>query len=263
MVKYISMIKLGEVKKLITDNNLIKILEKSIKENIQIIEELLKIDCQYCKIKTTVDQLIEVIQNLKHEEVNVHEEQKVKIIYNGNPCITINLCILAILTQNTIILDYGNNMKGINSFIIQTVNNLQACKLVQFTNKGIVADKTIIIDDINKYNLYLRQSKSNIKFYSHSYIDFYSDCDEYEEIEELIYKYADENQITIEVYSELEVTQAVQMIKNGLGKLVVVLTDNNETKQVFKENITNKELYINKNPFKENIRLINKEIFSM
>ena len=173
-----------------------------------------------------------------------------------------NLCILAILTQNTIILDYEENFRGINTFIIQTINNLLTHKLVCLTKESIRVDKIIVIDDINKYN-YLCQTNSNIKFYSYNYIDFYSDCDEYEEIQEMIYKYAEENQISIESYSELEVENAIQMIKSGLGKIAVVLTNNNETMQEFKEKIKNEELYINKNPFKENIRLINKEIFNM
>lgn len=237
-------------------------LEKSIKQNTQTIEELLKIDNQYNKTKINVNMLIEVIQKLKYEELEVQGEQKIRIIYNGNPCITLNLCILAILTQNTIILDYEENFHGTNTFIIQVVNNFVTNKLVYLLNEGIHADKTIVIDDINKYNAYLK-SDADIKFYSHNYIDFYSDCDEYEEIQDLIYKYADENQIPIEVYSELEATQAIQMMKKGLGKIVVVLTNNNETRQTFRENITTKELFINKNPFKENIRLINKEIFKM
>ena len=51
------MIKLGEVKNLILEK-----LEKTIKENSQIIEQLLKIDNKYSKAKINVNMLIEVIQ---------------------------------------------------------------------------------------------------------------------------------------------------------------------------------------------------------
>ena len=238
-------------------------LEKSIKQNTQTIEALLKIDKQYCKTKINTNMLIEIIQKFKNEKIDRQEQQTIKIIYNGNPYITMNLCILAILTQNTIILDYEENFHGINTFIIQTINNLLIHKLVYLLDEGIKANKIIVIDDINKYNYYAKQSNITSKFYSYDYIDFYSDCDEYEEIQELIYKYANENQIPIETYSELDVTEAVQMIKDGLGKIAVILTNNNETNQLFKENVKNKKLFINKNPFKENVSLINKEIFNM
>lgn len=237
-------------------------LEKSIKENNKIIEELLIIDNQYCKTKINVEMLVEIIQKFKNEKIEKQENQSTKFIYNGDPYITLNLCILAILTQNMIILDYEENFHGINTFIIKTINNLVTHKLVYLIEDEINVDKTIVIDDINKYNSYYK-SDTNIKFYSHNYIDFYSDCEEYEEIQDLIYKYADENQIPIEVYSELDVKEAVQMIKNGLGKIVVVLSENDKTKQAFQSQIIDKKLYINKNPFKENIRLINKEIFKM
>ena len=238
-------------------------LEKIIKENNKIIEELLEIDNKYNKTKIDVNMLIEIIQKFKDEKIDKQGQHTIKIIYNGNPCITMNLCILAILTQNIIILDWEESFQGINTFIIQTINNLLTHKLVSTTKEAINVEKIIVIDDINKYNNYLCKTSLNIKFYSLNYINFYSDCDEYEEIKELIYKYANENQIPIESYSELELEEAIQMIKSGEGKIAVVLTKNNETKQKFKEKIKNKELYINKNPFKENIRLINKEIFNM
>ena len=63
-----------------------------------------------------------------------------------------------------------------------------------------------------------------------------------------------------ENYSELDANEALEMIKNGLGHAVVVLTKNKETQENFKQSITKKKLYINRNPFEQNIRLINKDI---
>lgn len=253
-------------------NNIEKILfdiEKELEEKHEILNELLKIDQQYCKMKTDMKMLKTVINLLKYEKVDIQKEQKVSIKYNGNPCITLNLSILAILTKSTIILDCTQNMIGVNRFIIKIVNNVlnkfQISELLylenQFNEKEI--DKIICIDDINKYNSYLRENNTKAKFYSYNYLDFYSDCDEYEEIEELIYKFAEENQIPIETYSGLKIEDAAQMMKNGLGKIAVVLTSDKEIKRVFEENIKNKELYINKNPFQQNIRLLDREILYM
>lgn len=243
-------------------------LEREIEEHNQIIEELLKIDKKYSKTKINLKLLKEVIERLKDEKLEIQNEQKIVITYNGAPYITLNLCILAILTKNIIILDYGDNWKGINSFLLQTVNNvLKKYKTDNLTyikdNNQNYSDKIICIDDINKYNSFLLEKNTKVKFYSFNYIDFYRDCNEYEEIEELMQQIAEENQIPIEIYSELENKDAVKMIKNGFGKIVVVLTNNEETRQIFEENIKNKKIYINKNPFKENIRLLNKEILYM
>ena len=255
----------------ITNSNLSKVftdLEKELEKNNETIEKILKIDKNYCKSKTNIKILKEVIEDLKEEKLDIQQEQKITISYNGNPSLTLNLCILAILVKNTVVLDYGDNWKGINLFIIQIVNNVlknyKTEDLIYIkNNKQDDSNKIICIDDINKYNSYLREKNKNVKFCSFNYLDFYSDCDEYEEIKELIYKVAEENQIQIEGYSELEAKEAVQIMKNGFGTMVVVLTNSKDTEQIFKANIKNKKLYINKNPFKENIRLLDKKVLFM
>lgn len=252
----------------ITNNNLQEIfwdIENKLEKNRECVEQLLKIDSKYCKMKINIEMLNDVINQLKNQEIE-QQQQNIIIKYNGNPCITLNLCILAIITQNIINLDYQNNMKGINSFLIKFINDI----LKSHNNKPLIyneenntnnIDKIICIDDINQYNVYAQYNNEKVRFYSYNYIDFYSDSSEYEELERLIYKFVEDNKIPIEVYSELNLEEAVQMIKNGFGKKVVVFTNNEETKKYFKENILKEKLYINQNPFKENLKIISKEIF--
>ena len=257
----------------INNNNLSKLLldiENNLEENSEIINELLNVDHKYCKMKTDVKLLRNTLDMLKSEKIDIQKEQKILVSYNGNPCITLNLSILAVLTKSTIILDCNEGMLGVNSLIIEIVNkslkNFQTDELIYLKNRKQEAkniDKIICIDDINKYNSYLREKNTKARFYSFSYLDFYSDSDEFEEIEELIYQFVEENQIPIEVYSELEINEAMQMMKNGLGKNVAILTNNEETKRTFEENIQNKKLYINRNPFEQNKRLIGKDIILM
>lgn len=257
----------------INNNNLVKLffdIENNLEEKSEIINELLKVDHKYCKIKIDTEMLISTLDMLKSEKIDIQKEQKILVSYNGNPCITLNLSILAVLTKSTIILDCNECMLGLNSLIIETVNNslnnFQTDKLIYLRDRKQETenvDKIICIDDINKYNSYLREKNTKVKFYSFNYLDFYSDSDEFEEIEELIYKFAEENQTPIEGYSELEINEAIQMMENGLGKSVAILTNNEETKLIFEENIKNKKLYINKNPFGTNKRLIGKDIILM
>lgn len=256
----------------INNNNLSQVLfniEKQIKENNKIMRDLLEIDHKYCKINVNIDKLIKILNELKKEQIDIQKEQKIFIRYNGDPCITLNLSILAILTKSIVILECNEYMIGINTFITETINsvlnNFKTDKLIflrKFTKKESEnVDKIICIDNINQYNEYLRENNTKAKFYSLNYIDFYSDSDEFEELEELIYEFAENYQVQIESYSELVVNEAIEMITNGIGHSVVVLTKDKEIQENFKRSITNKELYINKNPFEENIRIINKEIF--
>lgn len=239
-------------------------IQRELENKNEILKDLQKIDNKYCIIKIDLEEMINILNKLKLKKIDIKKEQKINIRYNGNPLITLNLSLLAILTKSIIILDFDNFL-GVNSLIIKIVNDaLNKFETEQLifmnSNNEENIDKIICIDDISKYNYYLRNKTKNVKFYSFNYLDFYSDSDEFEEIEELIYKIAKENQIPIESYSELSKEEAVQIMKNGLGRSAVVLTNNIETKKFFEENLKDKKLYINKNPFENNISLIDKDI---
>lgn len=248
-------------------SNLFFEIQRVLENKNEILKELQKIDSKYCRAKINLEEMTNILNKLKFEKIDIQKEQKINIRYNGNPLITLNLSLLAILTKSIIVLDVDNFI-GINSLIIETVNNVlnkfETEKLIFMnSNNQEELDKIICIDDINKYNEYLREKNIKAKFYSFNYLDFYSDSDEFEMVEELIYKLAEENQIPIESYSELSTEEAVQMMRNGLGKCAAVLTNNMETKKVFEENLKEKKLYINKNPFDSEIKLISKDIILM
>ncbi len=237
---------------------------ESNKENIQ---ELLKIDYKYCKIRINVNDLKEIVNRFQNEKLDIKKEQKILIHYNGNPYITINLSILSILTKTTLVLEFDENMLGVNKFIVQTINNVlknigtDELVFIASENTEQNVDKIICIDDINRYNMYLHKKNSKAKFYALNYMDFYSDSDNYEEIRSLIYQYCENNLIPIESYSEFQVNEAIRMIKKGNGIQIILLTDNKEIIEKFKININNKKIYVNKNPFEKEMKLIHKDIF--
>ena len=255
----------------INSNNLSQVflnIEKELKDREIEIEERLAIDFKYSKMKVSLEMLEKVVNTLKDEKLDINQEQKGLIRYNGNPCITLNLCILAILTKTIIILDFNNYMIGINKLIIEMINEqlykYKTDELIFFIeeNKQVKElNKIICIDDINKYNSYLRQGITNAKFYSYEYIDFYYDNEELEDLIKMVYQYAESEQIPIESYSELDLDNAVKMIQNGIGAKILLLTNSNETKKIFRNNIKNKKIYINKMPFEKEIKLINKNLF--
>lgn len=250
-------------------NMILTRIKKELQQSKTTLEDLSVIDNKYCDIKVSFEGLENILDKLKNEKIDIRNEQKILIIYNGSPAITLNLSILAILTRTTIVLDFNQNMLGVNTFIINLINEI----LSEFETDQFIyikkqinadyenADKIICIDDIHKYNEYLRNNIKKARFYSLNYLDFYSDNDEFGDITELIYKYAEDNQISIESYSELGAEEAAEMMKNGYGRCAVVLTKNKEVKQVFETKIKNKKIYINKNPYDEPTRLLNKEIF--
>lgn len=192
------------------------------------------------------------------------------IEYNGNPYITLNLSLLSIITKTTIILNFKQNMLGINTLIIKSINkilsNFDTDNLIYIKNNqenNIEINKIICIDDIHRYDAYVREKNDKVKFYSLNYLDLYRDSDEFDDITQLIYKYAEENLIPVESYAEFEPEEAVEMIQTGFGESVVLLTNNKQIKQIFEKNIKNKKIYVNKNPFKKEIKIIKKDIFNI
>lgn len=258
----------------INNNNISKVF-LNLKENItkqkHNIKELLNIDYKYCKFKVDIDILLDIIKKLENEKLNISEEQKIIVHYNGNPYITLNLSILAILTKTAIILEFDDYMLGINRFIVNKTNeileNFQTDNLISILKKDDKinndVDKIICIDDINKYNKYIYEKNAKAKFFAFDYIDFYSDCEELEELSELIYKYAENNLIPIESYSEFEVDEASRLMQEGLGKKVILLTNNEETKKKINNNLNDKQIFINENPFDKHTRLIDSKIFNI
>lgn len=124
--------------------NVMKKIREFLEDSNYEINELLKIDYKYCKIKVDLEMLKQLIEEMKKEKIEESNEQKIKIRYNGNPYITLNISILAILTKTIIYFDCNQNMLGINRFIIRIVNSI----LEDFnTDKLIYAD--IIIFKLN------------------------------------------------------------------------------------------------------------------
>ena len=151
----------------INEENIIKLLtniQNQIKKKKEIIEQLQKIDNKYCKIKIDFEQLYEILDKFKNEKIETFQKPKILITYNGDPYITLNLSIIAIITQSIVVLDYNECMIGVNSIIIDIINdclnNYETDKLIYSYNKTEQIkniDKIICIDDINKYNLYKKE----------------------------------------------------------------------------------------------------------
>ena len=256
-------------------NNSLPNLFLNLKENLEnkkeYIENLVKIDNKYCAFDFDINILKNIIDELKNEKISGNIKQTILIHYNGNPYLTLNLSIFAILTKTTLFLEFDEYMLGINTFITQNINEI----LKKFETEDLIhvikrkdklnlnPNKIICIDDINKYNEYLYKKKENVYFWAFDYIDFYCDSENFEELTELIYKYGENNLIAIDSYSEFKVNEAIEMIKSGYGKKVVLLTDNEETKERFSKEMQTKEIYINKNPFKNKEYILNKKILSI
>lgn len=248
--------------------NLIRKIIEFLDDSKYEINELLKIDYKYSKMKVDLESLKKLLEALKNEKIGETKEQKIKIIYNGNPYITLNISLLAILTNTRVYFECNQNMLGINTYIVSIINDF----LNDFNTENLLClekkvneerhelDKIICIDDVNKYNNYLLRNIKKVRFYAFDYVDLFYDTDEFEELLQLMYDYGEENQLPIESYSEFDIEDAIELMDRGYGNIVVVFTNSENTKRIFRKVIKKKKLFINKNPYKER-KIILRDIF--
>lgn len=241
----------------IIDNVIIKI-----KENKNELKKIEEIDKRYNNINIEVDNIIQYIENYRGKKIESRKENIIAI-YRGNPYITIDLCIQAILYDCKVLLITEEVMYGVNAIITKIfqniLENLKMNKLITYKdcveNKSIIekaskAHRVIVIGDAGRYQ-YLRKNIKNIEFKPYNNIAIYIDNEKFEGIVEKMCEYAEEYEDDIEVYR-----QNIEDIEKDIFiEKVLLLTEDENIIKKAKEKLITKKIIINKNPLE---KLVNK-----
>lgn len=240
-----------------------KVLEKfktNLKENQEILENANKIDVQISKKKIKLETLIEIIDNYK--EANFRNQDKNFIVYyKGDPYITINLFIQALLNRSKVILAYDEFMLSINEILVTIFsktlkefnieNLIKRCKYDKkeiHELKELLFAEIIGIGDTTMYQILEEEGK----FYSYYNIMMYCDNEILEPIKDAIYVYSNENNYELEIVYEENIDDVINYMNIVETTNIVVLLSNNKTIiNKFRERI-NKKLFVNENPFIKN-----------
>lgn len=220
------------------------------------LEKLQQIDYKHCKINPEIDKFFQIIENYKKKNIE-NKNKKLTIAYNGNPYITLNLSIIAIIYNISIKLNIDNNMLGVNKFIIKIINdkikdnklNIKLELTADFDGENL-----IFIDRINDFNI-IKNKKENIKFIPYESIDIYCDEDDLEDLYEKIYDYAINMNIDVDIFDEETIEI---MLKYGKGAKKVILSNQEGIKDCYK----GKNIYVNENPFKDESYIFNIELIN-
>ena len=147
--------------------------------------------------------------------------------------------------------------------IYNLINFSNSTKIEDIERNIEKIDKVIFIDNINEFEYYKRKKINKIFYYPVFAMDVFCDDNNLEKLQETIYQYAQEIGVDIEIYSDFNKKEVVEIInKYSKFKNVLILTKLEETKKLFKNEIKNKRLYINENPFKnKEINLISETLF--
>ena len=120
--------------------------------------------------------------------------------------------------------------------------------------EGIEEGNAIIIGDTTMYQQLQDEEGIEVKYYPYNNICIYSDNTEFNKLQEAIFIYANENQYEMEVLYEDNVEDVIHEINaNDFIDTAILLTKNAESEELFKVMIENKQVYVNDNPFKQEV----------
>lgn len=246
-------------------------IKESIAKDKLFLEQAANIDFKKWKKKidfnifyNIIDEYIEMEK--KNHTVMIEEGnsqvEKIVISYYGNPYVTFILSIQAIIYQKQLLLEAGEFMVSINTFIVNMINQiLQENHLPKLLIHCIEIEdeKEIIEKEIKTIIIGATQNKAKYlgKYVYIPYNNYIIYCvdEELERLSNSIYDYAFNNFFEAEVLWEEDIEEAIKIINLKKDCMSVILTKDINLQNLFKDKIQNK-LYINENPFlKEEINI--------
>ncbi len=245
-----------------------------IKDNKKILEKINQEDYEIFAFHFEVNQLIAIFENYKNETVKPQNTKKILVSHEGNPYITAMICMEAILHKTEVIVEIEEVCYGLNLAIIKMVNDIlkdskNTTKVLlqnAYTNQGIQdlgLDKIVCLGNTNTYMSFKKVKDVEVIYVPFYNISVYYDSEEYEELVENMRYFAQQNLYEIEIFDETEdFEDVIYSINHSLTKhCAVILSQDKQKQEVFRQNVNSKIVCVNKNPFKEFEFKILEEIF--
>lgn len=227
-------------------NAILSTIQRQIRQDKKLIEELKQIDEKHFYIETNIEKLIYIIEQYKKQN-SENINKSIQIFCDGDPAVVLNLCLISLTKSICIKININETMIGINKYLIKLINdaieknNLNA--KIEIMEKSEDYENTIFIDRVNDYNI-LKSKYENLKFIPYKAIDVYTEDDEFYELFESIYNYALSQNIDIDVFDDEGIDA---MFKYGKSRKKLILTRDKDIIQKY----SGENIYINENPFKE------------
>ena len=248
-------------------NFILNDLKQSLIANSDIIMNANKEDVKVNKRQIKIVEFINIVDSYRKNECILNDDERKIVIYKGDPYVTLHLCLQAITQRTKILLVQEDFLYGVNEILLKIVNNvLKEYKITNLINKISYQefnlakiknhyDGIVVIGDTTIYQKL--KSEENIKFYPYNNIALYCDSEELLKLQEAIYIYANENEYEIEILYDENLDEVIEEINADDWKnIAILLTKNTANKEKFKDKVKNKEIFVNENPFKQEVGII-------
>lgn len=241
-------------------NDFCERLIQELKKNESAIMAINDIDKQYYDKNIDITDFIKIIEEYKIKKQK-EENKSILCIYNGNPEITLKLCLESIVLKTNFILGIQDFMVGINTYLVELINNLlekynskiylfNLLKLNEIKKAEENLDKILCISNTNEFLKMSENGLVKLDFYPYKSLDLYCEDEELEKLQKMIYDYSMTNEYEVEVYLKDNIDNIIgQMNEFGNGYCSVLLSRNKEHISKFKNEVKSEFVCVNESPY--------------
>ena len=205
--------------------------------------------------KFNFDKSIDILNKFREFKSTFLEKESL-VVTNGNPYITIILCMQAISQNISLCINIQDTMFELNHAIADVFGlylNDDGPKVVKYMNveefKNINADDIVVIDDKSKYFFLRDELKIKVRYASLLNIDLYTDFDN-SSITNTINDYCNQKFIGLDIHKNESLDDFVEETnKYEGGNIALILTKEHINQMDISDKLPDKKVYFNCNPF--------------
>lgn len=252
-------------------NDFCEELIQELQKNELVIKAVNDIDKKYYDKIVDIIDFVKIIEEYKMQ-TQKKEYKNILCIYNGNPEITLRLCLEAIVFRTNFILGIQDFMVGINTYLIEIINKLlekysskiylfNLLKIEQIKKVENDLDKILCIGNTKEFLKLSEKGFVKLDFYPYKSLNLYCEDEKFEKLQQMIYDYSMINEYEIEIYSNDSINNIIRQINEfGNGYCSVLLSENKEHIDKFKNEVKSEYVCVNENPYSKIKFEINKYI---
>ena len=184
-------------------------------------------------------------------------EKKSIVVTNGNPYITIILCMQAVSQNISLCINVQDTMVELNKAIADifgTNFNQDGPKVVNYMTveefKNTEADDIVVIDDKSKFNFLKDELRIKVRYVSLLSVDLYTDLDDDSSLTNTINDYCSKKIIGLDIHKNGTLDDFIEETnKYEGGNIALILTKENVNQMDIYDKLPDKKVYFNCNPF--------------
>lgn len=206
--------------------------------------------------KFNFNKSIDILNRFK-EFKSAFLQKKSLVVTNGNPYITIILCMQAISQNISLCINVQDTMFELNSTIVNIFDsylNEDGPKIAKYMTvdefKNANVDDIVVIDDKSKFYFLRDELKIKVRYVSLLNIDLYTDSDEQTSLTNTINEYCNQRYIGLDIHKNQTIDDFVEETnKYEGGNVALILTKENVNQMDIYDKLPDKKVYFNCNPF--------------